>query len=87
MRRQRWLEDYWDKYEDYNEDSSLYESDCDELSLDLLRFDDERKVMIKNAGRKEESMGEGLEDKRRVLLDDNKRILKLVWKKNAGGYL
>ena len=39
-------------------------------------------------GEKEEGICESLgDDKERVLLDDNKRILKPVWKKDAYGYL
>lgn len=43
--------------------------------------------MIKDDG-KEEGTRQGLgDDEGGVLLDDNKRILKLVWEKDAGGYL
>ena len=87
LRRQREQEDYWDEYEDYSLDSSSDESDCDELSLDSLSSDDEREVVIEEGG-KEEGTCEGLgDDEGGVLLDDNKRILKPVWKKDAGGYL
>ena len=87
MRRQREQEDYWDEHEDYGLDSSSDESDCDELSLDSLSSDDEREVVIEEGG-KEEGTCEGLgDDEGGVLLDDNKRILKPVWKKDAGGYL
>lgn len=38
--------------------------------------------------KKKENIYEGLrDDQRRVLLDDNKNILKLIWKKDIGDYL
>lgn len=56
----------------------MNESDCDELSLDSLNSNDKREVMIKDNGKKE-GMHEGLRDnKGGILLDKNKRILKLV---------
>ena len=63
------------------------ESNCDKFSLDSLSSNNERKVVIKN-GRKKEDTRESLRDnKKRILLDDNMYILKLVWKKDTSGYL
>lgn len=54
--------------------------------MDSLSSNDEREVVIKE-NRKKEGTYEGLGDnKKGVLLDDNKRILKPVWKKDAGGF-
>ena len=68
-------------------DSSSDESDCDEPSLDSLSSDDEREDVMEYSG-KEEGTREGLgDDEGGGLLEENKRILKPVWKKDAGGYL
>lgn len=57
---------------------SLNELDYDKLSLDSLSFDNEREVVMED-GRKEENIYKGLGDNNgRVLLEDNKRILKPV---------
>ena len=66
---------------------SLDKSDCDEFNLDSFSFDNERKVVIKD-GRKKDSIYKGLGyNKREVLLEDNKYILKPLWKKDVGKYL
>lgn len=78
MRRQREQENYWDEYVDYSLDSSSDELDCDEFSLDLFTSDDEGDVVMKDDGKKE-GTHESLEDnERKILLEDNKRILKPV---------
>ena len=78
MRKQRVHKDYWDKYKDYSLDSSLHELDCDKLSLDWLSFDNKREDLIED-GRKKEDIRKDLEDnEQKILLDDNKRILKPV---------
>ena len=76
-----------DEYEDFSLNLSLDESNSDQFSLDLLRSDHKRKDVMED-DRKKEDTHEGLrDDKERVLLEYNQNILKLVWKKDADGYL
>lgn len=87
MRRQKKQKDYWDEYEDYNLDLSSDKSNCDKFSLDSLSFDKKKEDVIEE-NEKKEGMHKGLRDnEKRVLLEDNKSILKLVWKKDTSSYL
>lgn len=68
-------------------DLSLHESDCDKFSLDLLSSNDEKEFVIEDDGKEKDTCKVFEHDEKEVLLDNNKHILKLVWKKHAGGYL
>lgn len=58
----------------------------DKLSINSLNSNNKRKVIIKN-NKKKEGIYKGLKDnKRGVLLNDNKHILKLIWKKDTSNY-
>lgn len=61
--------------------------DYDELRLDLLSSNDEKEVVIEKDKKKENIYESLRDDQRRVLLDDNKSILKLIWKKDIDDYL
>lgn len=84
MRIQREKKGYWDKYENYSLDLSSDELDCNEPSLNSLNFNDKKEDVIEGS-RKKEDMHESLENNEK--LEDNKSILKLVWKKDGGDYL
>lgn len=86
LRRQKKQKNYWNKYEDYSLNSISDESNCDEFSLDLLNSNDKKEVMIEESGKEEGTCKSLGDDEKRVLLDDNKCILKLIYKKNTGGY-
>lgn len=78
--------DYWNKYEDYHVKLSSNELDCNTINVDLLIFDDKKVIGIKD-GREEENIHQDLGDEKgKVLLDDNKRILKSIWKKDTSDY-
>lgn len=78
MRKQKKQEDYWDKYKDYNLNLSLNKSDCNEFGLDLFSFNNEKKVIIKNSKEKKGTYKSLKDNNRKVLLKNNKRILKLI---------
>lgn len=78
LRRQKKQKNYWDEYEDYSLNSISDESNCDELSLDLLNSNDKKEVVIEESGKEEGTCKSLGDDKKRVLLDDNKCILKLI---------
>lgn len=60
-------------------DSSLNKSNYDELSLDSLSSNDERKVVIEDS-KKEKGICKSLEDdKKRVLFDNNKPFVEITW--------
>lgn len=78
LEKTRDQKDYWDKYKYYRLDLSFDKSDYNKFSLDLLNFNNKYKDMIKNNKKKESTYKDLRDNKRRVLLKDNKSILKPI---------
>lgn len=69
--KQREENDYWDKYKDYNLESSLDKLKCNKLSLGLPSFEEEKE--------EEKSTYKSLEDnEERIPLENKKCIFKPI---------
>lgn len=78
MKRQREKKNYWDYYKDYILNSSFDKLYYNKLSLNSLSFNDKKDNIIKDS-RKKKYIYKGLRDnKRKILLENNKNILKPI---------
>ena len=78
LKTQREEEDYLNKYKDYSLNSSSNEWESNDFNLNSYIFDNKREIVIEDNGKEEDTCKGLRDDEGRVLLENNKRILKLI---------